>query len=451
MKKNDFITLEITSITSEGHGVAKKDQYVFFVPYTLIGETVSCKILKIKGNIVYCKLSEVLIPSNSRINPICPHFTKCGSCTLLNTDYKKQLDMKLLKVNDAIKRIGKIDFNVTKIIPSKQILNYRNKALIPVSYDKDKKIVCGFYRSKTHDVINMDNCLIQDKNAFIVAKKVKDWMEEYNIQPYDEKTSEGLIRHIFYRIGIHTGEIMAGIVSYKKNIPYLDKLKSSLLEIENIKSIIVNINPKKNNVILGDEVITLYGNSYIKDEISGLKFKIGSKSFFQVNPYNVSNLYNKAIELLELKKDDVLFDIYCGIGTIGLCASHKVKEVIGVEVIDEAIEYANENAKLNGITNATFYTGKAEDIIYNLIENENRPTAVILDPPRSGCDKNLLTEIEKLKPDKICYVSCDVATLARDLNILTQNNEYKIQEIVACDMFPQTAHVECCVLLCREG
>lgn len=449
MKKNDNIVLEITSITSEGHGVAKKDQYVFFVPYALMGETVSCKILKVKGNIVFCKLLEVITPSDKRIEPACPHFTKCGSCTLLNTDYSKQLEMKLLKVNDAIKRIGKIDFNVTKIIPSDKILNYRNKALIPVSYDDNKNIMCGFYRSRTHDVIDMDNCLIQDEGAFLVVKKVKEWMEKYNILPYDEKSHKGLVRHIFYRIGVHTGEIMAGIVSYKKNVPYLDELKSSLCKIENVKSIIVNINPKNNNVILGDEVITLFGNPYITDEISGLKFKIGSKSFFQVNPYNVSNLYNKAIELLDLKKDDILFDIYCGIGTIGLCASKKVKEVIGVEVIDEAIKYANENAKLNGITNATFYTGKAEDVIYSLIENENRPTAVILDPPRTGCDKNLLDEITKLKPNKICYVSCDVATLARDLKILTENNEYKIENIIACDMFPQTAHVECCALLYR--
>lgn len=451
MKKNDTIILNITSITSEGHGVAKKDEYVFFVPYAIMGEEVSCKVLKVKGNVVYCKLLEVITPSDKRKEPICPHFTKCGSCTLLNTDYEKQLEMKLLKVNDAIKRIGKIDYDITTIIPSPKILTYRNKALIPVSYDKDKNIVCGFYRSRTHDVIDMDNCFIQDEGAFLILKKVKEWMEKYNIPPYDEKTHKGLIRHIFYRIGVHTGEIMAGIVSYKKNIPHLDELKESLLEIENVKSVIVNINPKNNNVILGDEVITLYGNPYITDIISGLKFKIGSKSFFQVNPYNVSNLYNKAIDLLELKKDDVLFDIYCGIGTIGLCASKKVKEVIGVEVIDEAIEYANENAKLNSIENATFYTGKAEDVIYKLIENENLPTAVILDPPRTGCDKNLLNEIKKLKPEKICYVSCDVATLARDLKILTENNVYNIKEIVACDMFPETPHVECCVLLCRTN
>ncbi len=442
MKKNDTIVLEIISITSEGHGVAKKDQYVFFVPYAILGETVLCKILKIKGNVIYCKLIEIITPSDARIEPVCPHFTKCGSCTLLNTDYKKQLEMKLLKVNGAIKRIGKIDYEITEIIPSEKILNYRNKALIPVSYDKDKNIVCGFYRSRTHDVIDMDNCLIQDEGAFLVSKKVKEWMQKYDIKPYDEKTHKGIVRHIFYRKGVHTGEIMAGIVSYKKNVPYLDELTNSLLEIDGIKSIIVNINQKNNNVILGDEVVTLYGNPYITDKICGLNFKIGSKSFFQVNPYNVSNLYNKAIELLNLEKEDILFDIYCGIGTIGLCASDKVREVIGVEVISEAIEYANENAKLNGITNAFFYTGKAEDVIYKLIENENHPTAVILDPPRAGCEKSLLVEIKKLKPKKICYVSCDVATLARDLKILTENNEYKIEKIVACDMFPDTAHCE---------
>lgn len=449
MNKNDLIKLNITSLTSEGHGVAKKDEYVFFVPYALIGEVVLCRILKIKKTVVYCKLVEIIKPSEKRIIPDCPHFIKCGSCTLLNTSYDEQLTMKLIKVNDAIKRIGKLDYDVKNIIPSEKIHNYRNKALIPVSCDKEGNISTGFYRSRTHDVIDMSECRIQDKDAFKVAKVVKEWMVKYNIAPYDEKTHKGIVRHIFFRKGIHTNEIMAGIVSFKKNIPYINELKNMLLSIDNISSIIVNINQEKTNVILGKEVITLYGSPYITDKIFELSFKIGSKSFFQVNPYNVGNLYKKALDSLSLNKDDILFDIYCGIGTIGLCGADKVKEVIGVEIIDEAIQYAKENAQINNIENATFYVGKAEDVIYDLIEKENIPTKVILDPPRSGCEESLLSEILKLKPEKICYVSCDVATLARDLKILTNSGIYKISDVTACDMFPQTSHVECCVLLCR--
>ncbi|MBE7029314.1 MAG: 23S rRNA (uracil(1939)-C(5))-methyltransferase RlmD [Ruminococcaceae bacterium] len=449
MNKNDLITLTITSITSEGHGVSKTDGFVFFVPFALLNEKVKCKVLKVKKNIVYCKLIEVLDSSPFRKKSDCPHFTKCGSCTLDNADYKLQLEMKLLKVNDAIKRIGKIDYNVTKIIPSPEIYNYRNKALIPVSYDKEGNLVCGFFRSRTHDVINMSDCLIQDKDAFLVAKKVYEWMIEYNIPAYNEETHTGIVRHIYFRKGIHTKEIMAGIVSYKKEIPYLDKLKESLLTIEGMASIIININPFNTNVILGDEVICLYNEPYIKDKILEHTFKIGSKSFFQVNPYNVGNLYKQGIELLEINKEDIVFDIYCGIGTIGLLCAENAKEVIGVEVVDEAIEYAKENAKINNIYNATFYTGKAEDKIKELILSENKPTKVILDPPRAGCDESLINEIINLSPQKICYISCDVATLARDLKIFTESNKYKVEEIIACDMFPATSHIETVALLVR--
>lgn len=450
MNKNDIVNLEIISITSEGHGVAKDGEYVYFVPYAIMGETVSVRILKIKKNIVYCRLLEVLIPSPFRREPECADFFKCGGCSLLNIDYNKQLEMKLQKVNDAIRRIGKIDYNVSKIIPSDKTYGYRNKALIPVSEDKEGNIICGFYRTRTHDVINMNECQIQDPDAFRVVYAVRKWMEEYKIKPYNEKDGTGFVRHIFFRKGIHTAEIMAGIVTFNKKTPHIDKLKNIIIEnVPEVTSVIVNINNKKTNVILGDEILTLHGEKYITDKILNKTFKIGSLSFFQVNPYNVGNLYQAAIDMLSPEKDDVLFDIYCGIGTIGICASHKVKEVIGVEIIPEAIELAKENAKINNADNCTFYTGKAEEIIFKLIENNNRPTAVILDPPRSGCDKTLIDEIIKLKPEKICYVSCDVATLARDLNIFKESGQYNINEIIACDMFPNTPHVECCVLLCR--
>lgn len=448
MNKNDTVVLNITSVTSEGHGVAKDGEFVFFVPYAILGEEVLAKVLKVKKNVCYCKIIEVIKPSEARIEPCCDNFFKCGGCLFLNTDYKKQLETKLIKVNDAIKRIGKINFDVNNIIPSPETARYRNKALIPVS-EKDGEIICGFYRNRTHDVIPMDDCVIQDDDAFPVANTVTNWMKKYKIAPYSEITHKGLIRHIFYRKAIHTGEIMAGIVSFKKDVPYLDALTEELKKIKGVTSLILNVNPVKTNVILGDFTEVLYGNPYITDKILGFNFKIGFKSFFQVNPYNVGNLYKAALDFLELNKNDILFDIYCGTGTIGLCGADKVKEIIGVEIIPEAIEYAKENAKINGIENSTFYVGKAEDVIYELTEKENRPTKVILDPPRAGCYESLLQEIIKLSPEKICYVSCDVATLARDLKILTENEIYKVEKIVACDMFPQTAHVESVALLVR--
>ncbi len=449
MQKNDLVTLSIVSVTSDGQGVAKNNGLVFFVPYALLGETVSARVLKIKKNIIYCRLEDIVTPSPERVTPLCKHFSKCGSCQFLNASYKLQLDLKLLKVNDAIKRIGKLDIPVTNIIPSPEAFGYRNKALIPVAKNKEGKIITGFYRNHSHDVIDMQSCLIQDKNAFRVVSAVKEWMMEYNIPPYDEVKGDGLIRHIYFRTGIHTDEIMAGIVSFKKDIPHIDKLTEALRSIKGITSVIVNINPHKTNVILGDEIKVLWGKPYITDEILGVKFKIGPRSFFQVNPYNVGNLYKKALDFLELSKEDILFDIYCGIGTIGLCGADKVKELIGVEIIDEAISYAKENAKINNINNSTFYVGKAEEVIYELISKENKPTKVILDPPRAGCDEGLMKEIIKMAPEKIAYISCDVATLARDLNYIKNNSDYEIKEIVACDMFPETSHVECCALLCR--
>ena len=447
MKKNDIVTLSVVSVTSDGQGVAKKDGLVFFIPYSLCGETILAKVLKIKKNVVYCKLEEIIIPSPDRIVPECKHFTKCGSCQFLNSRYKLQLDLKLLKVNDAIKRIGKLDNCVNEIIPSPEIFNYRNKALIPVSKNKDGETVCGFYRNHSHNVIDMEDCFIQDKNAFKVVSAVKKWMADYKISPYDEVNGNGLIRHIYFRRGIHTNEIMAGIVAFKKDIPHLDKLIEALREIEGMASVILNVNPDKTNVILGNETKVLWGSPYITDEILNLKFKIGSRSFFQVNPYNVGNLYKKALDFLELSKKDILFDIYCGIGTIGLCGAKNVKELIGVEIVDEAIDYAKENAKINNIDNSTFYVGKAEEVIYELINKENKPTKVILDPPRAGCEESLLKEIIKLAPGKIAYISCDVATLARDLNYIKNNSNYEIKEIIACDMFPETSHIESIALL----
>lgn len=448
MNKNEIIKLNIVSVTSEGFGVAKNNEFVFFVPYAIEGEEVNARILKVKKNIVYCRLVEVITPSPARITPECEIFHKCGGCSYLNINYEKQLEYKLKKINDALMRIGKLDICADGIIPSPVLRNYRNKALIPVASDKDGNIVCGFFRNRTHDVIDMNGCLIQDKDAFKVTECIKKWMNEFNIQPYDEKTHTGMIRHVFFRKGIHTGEIMAGIVSYKENIPHLEELKQILIDsVCNISSIIVNINNKNTNVILGDKVNVIYGKEYISDKILNLTFNIGSKSFFQVNPYNVENLYSKAISLMELNENDIVFDIYCGIGTIGLCTAEKVKEVIGVEVIPEATRYADENAKLNGFTNAKFYTGKAEDVIYKMIEENNRPTAVFLDPPRAGCEKSLIEEIIKLKPEKICYVSCDVATLARDLKIFEDSGLYKVKSVTGCDMFPETYHVETVALL----
>ncbi|MBU5450267.1 23S rRNA (uracil(1939)-C(5))-methyltransferase RlmD [Acetivibrio sp. MSJd-27] len=449
MKKNEIYCLSVTGTTSEGLGVAKQDGLVIFIQGAIAGEMAEAKILKVKKNIAYAKVEKILTPSASRIRPSCPVFHQCGGCSYLHVSYEKQLEIKRQKVTDCLKRIGKIEFPVSGTLPSPQPFHYRNKVFIPVGKDTNGHIIAGFYAPRSHRIQSADACMIQDRKAQEVINCIKQWMEDFKLPPYDEKTHTGLIRHIYFRVGLSTGQVMAGVSANSKVLPHADILAERLLCIDGVASVIHNVNQFKTNVILGEKTNILAGLPYIEDKILDTRFRIGPLSFCQVNPYQTPRLYQAALDAMDLNIDDVLFDIYCGIGTIGLCAAKRIKKLIGIEIVPEAIEYAKQNALLNDIQNACFFAGKAEEKIFELIDQGEIPTAVVLDPPRAGCDRKLLEAIIRLAPKKLCYISCDPATLARDLNYLAEHSDYQIQSVVPVDMFPQTSHVETVVLMSR--
>lgn len=443
MKKNDIVITDIISFSSEGYGIGKIDEYVLFVPYTCTGDKVKVKIINVKKNILFCKVEEFIEKSDSHSEPSCGSYKQCGGCTLLHINYNKQLEFKKTKVEDAIRRIGKLDVKVHDVCPS-DCTGYRNKTLIPVGLDKNGKITCGFFRRKSHDIIDMDNCIIQDKSADEICKAVISWMYEYDIKPYDFKTNKGIVRHIYIRKAFSSGKMMAGVVANADKLPFEKELAEKLAENPDVVSVICNVNKKATNVILGEKTNILYGEEYLEDTLLDKTFKIGSLSFYQINRNQTENLYSKAKELLKLTENDVLYDIYCGIGTIGICIGDNVKKIIGVEIIPEAVELAKENALLNGIINSEYFVGKAENMSFP--DNE-KPTAVVIDPPRKGCDKKMIDTLLELSPEKICYISCDPATLARDLKIFSESGKYKIGDVYPFDMFPNTEHVEAVVLL----
>lgn len=442
MKKNEIYTLQITGTTSDGKGVARHKDFVIFVPYAIAGEIVEAKILKVKKNIAFGKLLKIIKASPHRIEPQCDTFFQCGGCAYLHMDYSRQLQVKRQKVADCLQRIGKIEFPVEETLPSPKIFHYRNKGLMPIGIDEKGEVITGFYTSRTHRINPIEECLIQAEQAKQVVNCVKKWMKDYGIQPYDESSHTGILRHIYFRTGQATGQIMAGVTANAEKLPFGKELGERLLRVQGVVSAIHNINCEKTNVIMGDKTEILAGSSYITDEILNMKYQIGPLSFYQVNPYQTSNLYQIALDGLDLDEKDILFDIYCGIGTIGLCAAKRIKRLIGIEIVPEAIRFAEQNAILNEVGNAQFYTGKAEEIIYQLMESGLKPTAAVLDPPRAGCDNKLLDAIISLSPKKLCYISCDPATLARDLNYLLARSDYQIRKVKPVDMFPQTSHVE---------
>ncbi|MBQ4109961.1 MAG: 23S rRNA (uracil(1939)-C(5))-methyltransferase RlmD [Clostridia bacterium] len=449
MKIGEIYKLQIVGTGVNGEGIAKWDKYVCFIPGALDGDTVLAKTVKIKKNIVFMRLDEVITPSPYRIAPPCKYFGECGGCTLLNTTYSKQISIKRDKVYQTIKRIGNIDVTPENVVECDKKYNYRNKALIPVAKSENGEIVAGFFKGKSHEVLDISDCMIQDKYAFEVVKIIKDWMKKFNIEPYFPGKT-GVVRHIFFRRGVYTNEVMAGVVTSADELPYKNELVNMLKGLDNLKSVIHNINKSHTSVLMGDKTEILYGNEFIEDIILDKRFRIGPLSFYQVNPAQVQKLYGTAIELIEPGKDDVVFDIYCGVGTIGLCMADKVKKVYGIEIVPEAIEYAKENAKLNNINNAEFFVGKAEEKINNFINMENKPNVVVLDPPRAGCDRHLLDAVNEMQPEKVCYVSCDVATLARDLNILCNEYNYNVKKVVPVDMFAHSSHVETIAFLVKE-
>ncbi len=446
---NEKYNIQIKGLGSGGEGVGKIEGFTIFVDGALPEEYIEAGITNVKANYAIGKLESIIQPSPYRISPPCTIAHKCGGCQIQRMDYQKQLEYKTQLVKDSIERIGKIkDVIIHQTIGMNTPFNYRNKAQFPIGME-DGKAALGFYAKRSHRIVPQHNCLIQHPVNTKISSIVKAYIDKYNLSIYDEEKHKGLLRHLVTRVGFITGEIMVILVANGESIPNIDNLVKRLTyEIPEIVSIYLNINKEKTNVILGRENKLIYGKKDIEDYIGDIKFKISPLSFYQVNPIQTKILYEKALEYADLKGDEVVYDAYCGIGTISLFLAQRAKKVIGIEILQEAIKDAKENARINKINNVDFYVGKTEEIIPQLYKNGERADVVVVDPPRKGCDRKLLDTIIQMKPKRVVYVSCKPSTLARDLNYLEKGG-YKAKEIQPVDLFPHTNHVETVVLITR--
>lgn len=451
VEKNKEYIIEIEAVTNEGNGVGRVEGFTVFVPQTAPGDEVRVLIVKVNSRFAYGKMIQVLKPSDSRVTPRCPVADKCGGCTLMHIDYKEQLKIKADIINDAMHRIGGFcDYEYEETIGMENPYEYRNKLVFPLDVDKEGKPVCGFYAARSHRVVELKRCLLGNGAHQKIIQAVLDYINKNKISIYNEERHEGLFRRIFIRQGFKSGEIMVVLSVNGKKLPKIEELTKNIVNAEkNVKSIILNINTKRTNLVLGDENITVYGQERINDTLCEAQYSISPHSFFQVNPVQTEKLYKKAIELAGLKKDDVVMDIYCGIGTISLLCARYAKEVIGVEIVPQAIEDARENAVNNNIKNVRFFADSAENIVPKLVEDGEKPDVVILDPPRKGSDEKTLSAIVKAAPERIVYVSCNPATLARDARFLCDRGYY-LKKVVGVDQFPHTTHVESVVLLYKN-
>ena len=450
MNKNDEVIIDITDLGQDGEGIGKYEGYTLFVKNALVGDKIRAKVMKAKKNYGYARLMEVITPSSYRVIPRCEIADKCGGCSIQHLDYKKQLEFKQDKVKNCLERIGGFkDITLEPIIGMEEPFHYRNKAQFPVGRNKEGEVQIGFYAGGTHSIIDTKKCHIQAKENDLIVSIVREFIEEYKISTYDEEKHEGLVRHILTRVGFVTGEIMVCLIINGKSLPYSEVLVERLKGIQGMTSISLNVNKNKTNVILGDKIIALYGNPYITDYIGDVKYQISPLSFYQVNPIQTKVLYELALEYCELKGEETVFDLYCGIGTISLFLAQKAKQVIGVEIVKEAIEDAKQNAKINGISNAEFYVGAAEEVIPTMYKEKGiKADVIVVDPPRKGCDETLLETIVAMAPKRLVYVSCDPATLARDLKYLVANG-FQIEKVQAVDQFSHSVHVECVVKMSR--
>ena len=446
VEKNQVYEVDILDNGIEGEGIAKIDGFTVFVPGTIKGEKVRVKILKVLSSHGFGKVEEIIEKSEFRRDADCDTFSKCGGCSMRHMSYEKTLEVKRNNVISTLKKQG-LDIEVKDVIGMDKPFFYRNKLQYPVGMDSNGNAVLGIFAPRSHRIIETKKCFIQDERLQDIANSIFKFIRENNIPVYDEKNFTGEIRHLVLRIGVKTGEIVVTIVSNNEKITKEKELIEFVVrKYPNVKTIIKNVNSKNTNVILGNENVVLYGEGYIYDELLGFKFKISPMSFYQVNPYQTEKLYSKAIEYADLSGKETVFDLYCGIGTIGICASRNVKKLYGIETVPDAIKDAKENARINGIRNAEFFVGDVEKTLPKFIEeNDIRPDVVFLDPPRKGCEKTALDTLMKIMPKKIVYVSCNPATLARDLKIL--QDRYKTKEVTPVDMFPYTSHVECCSVL----
>ncbi|MCR4589200.1 MAG: 23S rRNA (uracil(1939)-C(5))-methyltransferase RlmD [Lachnospiraceae bacterium] len=462
-KKNDEIKTVIDGLGNDGEGIAHIDGFPFFIKDTAPGDHVTAKVMKVKRNLGFAKLISIDEPSADRIEPVCPVATACGGCTLQHISYEAELKYKDEKVYNCLRRIGGIDPEILDgvrqpIVPSEKTSRYRNKAQYPVGVDAEGRAVAGFYSGRTHHIVPETDCKLSPPEFRVILRTVLDFIDEFAVPVYDEVTGKGLIRHVLIRKGFDTGEILTVIVSAGEKIPHSDILAERLAGIPGMKSVCLNINPEKTNVILGKKIIPLFGEAFIEDKLCGLKFRISPLSFYQVNHDVAEKLYQCAIEYAGIKdfgsdtRPAEIWDICCGIGTITLAAAVQSDNcfVHGVEIVPEAIRDAKMNAELNGITNADFTAAAAEDYLprYFREHPDAFADAVVLDPPRKGMAPEVLDILSKLKPERIVYVSCDPATLARDLKIFISSG-YRLEHYRVFDQFSRTAHVETVCLLSK--
>lgn len=466
MQKNEIVKVKIEDIGVGGEGIGKVDGYTLFIKDAIIGDVVEAKVMKAKKNYGYARLMNVLTPSKDRVEePVCPMARKCGGCQIQEMKYPAQLAFKEAKVRGNLERIGEVPTELLDQImhpavgmdgEGMQPFRYRNKAQFPIGTDKDGRVIAGFYAGRTHSIIENTDCALGVEVNEEILNCILDFMEEFKIPAYDEVKHKGLVRHVLLRYGFKTDEIMVCLVINGKTIPHCHDLVGRLRQIPGMTSITLSTNTAKTNVIMGDTIRLLWGQEFITDYIGEIKYQISPLSFYQVNPVQTEKLYGLALDYAGLTGNEAVWDLYCGIGTISLFLAKKAKQVYGVEIVPQAIDDAKNNAKINDITNAEFYVGKAEEVLpeyYKEYEKtHNGETAhadvIVVDPPRKGCEESLLQTIVDMQPEKVVYVSCDSATLARDVKFLRANG-YELKDVTPVDQFPHTVHVETVVLLSK--
>ncbi len=447
VEKNKEYEVKIIDNGIEGEGIAKIDEFTIFIKGAIKGETCKIVITKVNKSFAFGRLLTVIKASESRIEPDCTTYKRCGGCSLRHIKYEETLKIKRNMVQNLINKGLAHKITVNKVIGMENPYFYRNKLQYPVGLSKEGKPIMGVFANRTHEIVPVQECLIQNKDAEKIAKAIFTLIKENQISIYNEVTRKGAIRHIIVKIGIKTNEIMCILVTNEEKIKHEEKLIEYITQkYEQVKTIIKNINIKNTNVILGDKDVVLYGDGYISDKLGEYTFKISAKSFYQTNPVQTEVLYKKAIDYAKLNKSDILCDLYCGIGTIGIFASNKVKKVYGIEIVKEAVEVAKENAKINNVENIEFIAGDVEKAFKELIEQRNiMPTAIIVDPPRRGLDETTMNKILDLRVEKLVYVSCNPATMVRDMKKLEE--KYDIKEVQPVDMFPFTSSIECVAVL----
>ena len=447
LKKNDELIIDIESYGYEGEGVGRAEGIPVFVPFAAKGDKARVRIVKTAKSYAFGKIMEILESSRERVQAPCPAFGKCGGCSIMHIEYAKQLELKQERVADCMRKIGKLECEVLPVIPSEKQLGYRNKVQLPIG--AKEKPFAGFYAARSHRIVKNEGCFLQNEESSIVVPAFLAWMEEKNISAYNEGTGKGLVRHLFVRVGETAKEgkqlLVMPVINGDK-LPEENDLAEKMKKL-GVTSLCVNVNKKNSNVILGDKTQVIYGSGVVSDTLCGNVFDISPESFYQVNRPQAEKLYNIAMDMADIKKTDTVYDLYCGAGTITLCTARRAGKVYGIEIVPEAVENAKRNAKKNGVDNVEFLCGDVAQTVMEL-KKIAKPDTVILDPPRKGCDNAMLELLSELAPEKIVYISCNPATLARDMAYFCDNG-YIHGAVQPVDLFPQTSHVECVVLMSR--